>query len=313
MESNRVKGVFFIIMSAFGFALMSAFVKLAGDLPSLQKVFFRNLVASMVALYLIIKHHGRMLGKKENMPVLIMRSVFGTLGMILNFYAIDHLILADASMLNKISPFLVVIFSALFLKEKMNIKQIGMIVVAFIGALFIIKPSFSIEMVPYLAGLLGAVCAAAAYTCVRAIGDKEDYYTIVFFFSAFSMLSVLPFVLVNYQPMSSMQLLYLILAGVSASIGQFGVTLAYKYAPAREISIFDYTNIIFSAILGIFIFGNYPDGVSMIGYLIIFGSAAYMFMYNKKIYRDENKKAAEDAANEKITDKIDKNKEIPSV
>ena len=53
---NRLKGVFFIILSAFGFAVMSAFIKLSGDLPNIQKVFFRNLVAAVIALFLIIKH-----------------------------------------------------------------------------------------------------------------------------------------------------------------------------------------------------------------------------------------------------------------
>ena len=82
--------------------------------------------------------------------------------------------------------------------------------------------------------------------------------------------------------MSLIQLMYLILAGVFASLGQFGVTLAYKYAPAKEISIFDYSNIIFSAILSIFMFGVYPYGLSVVGYFIIFAAALYMFFYNKK-------------------------------
>lgn len=81
--------------------------------------------------------------------------------------------------------------------------------------------------------------------------------------------------------MTITQLVYLILAGIFASIGQFGVTLAYKYAPAKKISIFDYTNIIFSAIISFVIFGALPDFLSIIGYLIIFGSSLYMFIKEK--------------------------------
>ena len=289
-SSNRLKGVFFIILSAAGFAGMSAFVKLAGDLPSFQKVFFRNLVSTVMALYLIIKHKGSFTGKKENRKLLLMRSLFGTLGVIFNFYAIDKLILSDANMLNKISPFLVVILSAIFLKEKINTKQISMIIIAFIGALFIIKPTFSVQVIPYLIGILGAICAASAYTCLRAIGNKEDYYTIVFFFSVFSIVSILPIVVMVYEPMTLMQLVYMLMAGVCASIGQFGITLAYRFAPAKEISIFDYTNIIFSAILSIVIFGAYPDRWSILGYCIVFAAALYMFMYNRKLDREERAK-----------------------
>lgn len=281
-KSNRLKGIFFIILSAFGFAVMSAFIKLSGDLPNIQKVFFRNLVSAIIALFLIIKHKGSFTGKKENRKILIYRSLFGTIGIIFNYYAIDNLVLSDANMLNKISPFLVVIFCALILKEKINLKQILAIIVAFIGALFIVKPSFDIRVVPYIIGFLSAVFAALAYTCVRMLGNKEEYYTIVFFFSTFSLVTVLPMFIYVYEPMTTMQFVYLILAGIFASLGQFGVTLAYKYAPAKEISIFDYSNIIFSAILSIFLFGVYPDKLSVVGYFIIFAAAFYMFLYNKR-------------------------------
>lgn len=153
---------------------------------------------------------------------------------------------------------------------------------AFIGALFIIKPSFDVRVVPYMIGFLSAVFAALAYTCVRMLGNKEEYYTIVFFFSTFSLVAVLPMFILMYEPMTFTQFIYLLLAGVFASLGQFGITLAYKYAPAKEISIFDYSNIIFSAILSIFLFGVYPDTLSVVGYFIIFAAAFYMFLYNKK-------------------------------
>lgn len=281
--SNRSKGVFFIIMSALGFALMSAFIKLAGDLPSFQKTFFRNIVSVIVAFVIIVKNKGSFFGSRENQKILIMRSIFGTLGIIFNYYAIDRLVLSDANMLNKLSPFFVIIFSALFLKEKINLKQFIAVMTAFIGALFIIKPSFSFEMIPAVIGTLGGISAAAAYTCVRALGGKEKPDTIVFYFSLFSSCVTFPLMIMSYNHMSVVQFTYLILAGVSASLGQFGITFAYKYAPAKEISIFDYSNIIFSAIISLCLFGVLPDIYSVIGYLIIFGASLYMFIMNKRL------------------------------
>lgn len=289
IKSDRVKGIIFITASALGFALMSAFVKLAGDLPNFQKVFFRNLVSATVALYLIMKHKGSMTGKKENRKILIYRSLFGTLGVIFSFYAIDNLVLSDANMINKLSPFLVIILSALFLKEKINAKQITSLIVAFIGSLFIIKPTFSINLVPYIVAILGALFAGAAYTCLRVLRDREEYYTIVFFFSVFSLVTTFPAFIFVYKSMTLLQLIYLLLAGVFASLGQFGITLAYKYAPAKEISIFDYTNIIFSAILSIVLFNQFPDILSIIGYIIVFIASFYMFLYNKKLDKIEDK------------------------
>lgn len=287
--SNRTKGVLFIIMSAFGFAMMSAFVKLSGDLPSFQKTFFRNITSCIIAFILIVINKESFFGKLENQKTLILRSLFGTLGIVFNFYAIDKLVLSDANMLNKLSPFFVIIFSALFLKEKINIKQGLAIIVAFIGALFIIKPQFNLDIIPSLIGVCGAICAAAAYTCLRALGGKEKYYTIVFYFSFFSTIAILPFMLIVYKEMSMLQFIYLILAGIFASIGQFGITIAYKYAKAKEISIFDYSNIIFSAIISIVLFNVIPDYLSIIGYIIIFAVSLYMFLYNKKLDKIEEK------------------------
>ena len=288
--SNRTKGIIFIILSAFGFAMMSAFVKLAGDIPSFQKTFFRNLVSLFVALVIIIKHKGSFFGKKENQKVLIMRSTFGTLGIVFNYYAIDRLVLSDANMLNKLSPFFAIIFSALFLKEKIKPNQMIALIVAFIGMLIVVKPSFDFTVIPAFAGVLGGISAAAAYTCVRALSGKESPDTIVFYFSLFSTIAVSPFMIATFTPMKILQLLSLLCAGVFASIGQFGITLAYKYAPAKEISIFDYTNIIFSAIISLFIFNVLPDKYSVLGYLIIFIAALYMFIYNKKLDKSEVKK-----------------------
>jgi len=281
--SNRIKGIILIILSAFGFAMMSAFVKLSGDLPSMQKAFFRNIVSFVIALGMIIYHKERFFGKKENQKLLIMRSALGTLGVILNFYAIDHLILSDANMLNKLSPFFVILFCAIFLKEKLQLRHIAIITVGFLGSLLIIKPAFSVDIIPYIIGLSSAIFAGAAYTCVRAIGNREKHYTVVFYFSCFSVVTIFPFMIFSYTPMTWLQFTYLILAGIFATIGQFGITLAYKYAPAKEISIFDYSNIIFSAIISMVIFNQSPDILSVLGYIVIFSAAFYMFMYNKKL------------------------------
>jgi drug/metabolite transporter (DMT)-like permease len=185
-------------------------------------------------------------------------------------------------MLNKLSPFIVLICSYLFLKEKINKVQIGGIILAFMGSLFIIRPGFSLTtMIPALVGLAGAVAAGSAYTTVRYLGLRgERGPFIVFFFSAFSCVAVLPYVILHFEPMTGKQLAMLLLAGLAASGGQFGVTYAYKYAPARDISIYDYTQVIFAAVLGFLAFGQLPDRLSLIGYAIICGVSVFMYLYN---------------------------------
>ena len=280
---EKNKAIILLIISALSFAIMSTFVKLSGNIPSIEKSFFRNLVSCFVAFYIIKKSGDSFFGKKENRKYLIGRSLLGTLGIIANFYAIEHLILADANMLNQLSPFFVIIFSSFFLKEKITKNQIIILLVAFIGSLFIIRPSFSLEIIPALIGVSSAICAGGAYTFVRFLGGKEKGPTIVFFFSFFSIVSTLPFVLIDFKPFSYIQLIYLLMAGVAASVAQFAITAAYKHAPAKDISIYSYTQIIFTAFIGFILFGQVPTAFSFIGYAIVIAASISMFIYNNRL------------------------------
>ena len=287
--SNRTKAIACILASAFCFALMNSFVRLSGPLPSFQKSFFRNLVAFFVALTILLREDKGFRLKKGCLPFHLLRSGFGTVGILCNFYAIDHLALSNASMLNKMSPFFVLIFSYFILKEKLTAAQGAIVVAAFAGALLIIKPTpANLELIPSFVGLLGGACAGFAYTMVRAMGLRgERGSLIVFFFSGFSCLSVLPMLLAGYEPMTFRQLLMLLGAGLSAAGGQFGITKAYTYAPAREVSVYDYSQIIFSALLGYFLFGQLPDLWSFVGYLLIIGAAFLMFLYNIRHHQSQ--------------------------
>lgn len=281
---NKHKAIFCMVFSAFSFALMNTFVRLSGDLPSIQKSFFRNFVAVIFAFVILKKEKTPLKCKPENLKFLIIRSVCGTLGILGNFYAVDHLVLSDASILNKMSPFFAILFSFLFLKEKLKPYQIIAVIVAFLGSLLIIKPSFqNVSFIPALAGFLGGLGAGIAYTAVRYLGQHgEKGAFIVFFFSAFSCAVTLPYLIFAYHPMTSRQLMFLMLAGLAATGGQFGITNAYCYAPAKEVSIYDYSQIIFSALLGFILFSQIPDKWSILGYITIISSAIFMFVRNNK-------------------------------
>lgn len=286
-ESNanrRMKGVACILCAAFGFALMNMFVRLSGDLPTFQKAFFRNFIALLVALVMLKKNHVHYRFSKSEFWLLFLRSAFGTAGLLCNFYAVDHLVLADASMLNKLSPFFAIVFSYFLLREKVTPAQVLGVAVAFAGSLLIIKPSFDFaKALPASIGFFGGIMAGAAYTFVRMLGKKGvPGPFIVAFFSAFSCLATLPYLIFAHAPMSGYQLLMLILAGVSASLGQFGITAAYKFAPAKEISVFDYSQVVFAAILGFFVFGQVPDKWSFLGYAMIIATAIVMAVYNNR-------------------------------
>ena len=273
---------------------MAVFVRMAGDICFVEKAFFRNAVAFLIALgglIIDVRKNGREVAviPKGAMLYLILRAVGGSVGIFGNFYAIDHLVLSDAAILNKMAPFFTIVFSYFFVKEKVKPLPFIAIIIAFLGSMLIVKPSLDFsQTLPTFAGFMGGVGAGLAYASVRKLGSlKCNGKIIIIFFSAFSMQLSVPYMLVSFDPMSLKQFLCLMAAGVCASGGQFTVTAAYYHAPAREISIYDYSQVIFSTILGFIFFGMLPDRYSVMGYVIIISMAILNFIYSKKQHFSE--------------------------
>lgn len=279
--NDKKQGILYIIMAGLFFALMTFFVRMAGNLPTMQKAFFRNAVAAVAALFLLARSEEGFKIKKSSWRDLFLRSFFGTMGLICNFYAVDRLAIADANILNKLSPFFAIIMSYFILKEKANKTEWLCVVVAFIGALFVVKPSMDMQFVNAMIGMLGGFGAGVAYTFVRKLGKAgERGPVIVMCFSVFSCIVTTPFLIIGAKPMSLYQIVMLLLAGAAATGGQLSITKAYTKAPAKEISVFDYSQVVFAAALGLIFLGQIPDIMSIIGYVIIIGSAVFKWNYN---------------------------------
>lgn len=279
--NDKKQGILYIIMAGLFFAIMTFFVRMAGNLPTMQKAFFRNAVAAVAALFLLARSEEGFKIKKSSWRDLFLRSFFGTMGLICNFYAVDRLAIADANILNKLSPFFAIIMSYFILKEKANKTEWLCVVVAFIGALFVVKPSMDMQFVNAMIGMLGGFGAGVAYTFVRKLGKAgERGPVIVMCFSVFSCIVTTPFLIIGAKPMSLYQIVMLLLAGAAATGGQLSITKAYTKAPAKEISVFDYSQVVFAAALGLVFLGQIPDLMSIIGYVIIIGSAVFKWNYN---------------------------------
>jgi drug/metabolite transporter (DMT)-like permease len=284
MHSEKIKGICCIISAAFCFALMNLFIKLAGDIPTPEKAFFRNLVAVFLAAGVLYQKKIPLRCEKKAIPWVAGRALFGTIALLANFYAIDHLNISDASMLNKLSPFFAIIYSYFLLKEKAEPYQILCTITAIGGAVFILKPgSSSILSIPALIGFSSGMCAGLAYTMLRKASKLNVHGSfIVFVFSAFSCFCCVPLCLFHFSPLGPKSFLFLMLTGIAACGGQFSITAAYTHAPASELSVFDYTQIFFAGMLGFLFLGEVPDLMSWIGYFVIIGAAVIMFIDTKK-------------------------------
>ena len=287
--SDTSKGICYIVLSAFCFALMAVFVRLAGDIHFVQKAFFRNLVAFFIAaagLAADWKKNGKaaVIIPKGAFFFIFLRALTGSAGVFGTFYAIDRIVLADAAILNKMAPFFAIVFSFLLIKEKIKPIPLFCCITAFWGAMLVVKPSFDFsKMLPTLVAFLGGMGAGFAYACIRRISYmKCNGKIIILFFSGFSMMLSIPYMIFHFNPMTLQQFLFLCGTGICAAGGQFFITSAYYHAPPAKISIYDYSQIIFSTLFGLVFFGQIPDSLSIIGYLIIVLMALINFLYNRK-------------------------------
>nr|WP_326184513.1 DMT family transporter [uncultured Oscillibacter sp.] len=281
---QKSRGIALIVLSAFFFALMSAFVTMAGALPFFQKALFRNAVAMGVSGVLLLARRTPLRVPAGCGAPLALRIACGMVGVFCNYYAIDHLLLASSNSLNKLSPFFAILFAAVFLKERVNRVQLGCIALALVGSALLIFPNLGTLGFASGIALLGGVASGGAHVALRALrrGADIDSSVIVFLFCLVSTGVALVPSLLYWEPMSGRQVLCMLLAGASCAVAQYALTGAYRYAPPKDISIYDSSQILFSGLLGYLLFRQVPGAVSLVAYGLITLASALLFLHYRR-------------------------------
>jgi len=224
----------------------------------------------------------------ENWKLLVARGLFGSMGLICYMYTIKHLKFADAVILNRASPFFVILLAPILLSEKITRAHVIAMLAGFGGVYHIIKPDLHIQVVPGAVGLLSAVFAGLAYVCVKKLTGRHSSRLIVFYFSLVSMLLPVPFLFSSFKLPDSQTFLYVLMVGLTASLAQILMTQAYRLAPAGKVSIASYTNVIFAAFLGVLLFSEIQDMRAILGSILIVASCLSLpFIGRKTLTRKE--------------------------
>jgi len=249
---------------------MGVIVKWTPEIPIFEKAFAKNFIAIIIMIFIIKRKNIPF--KLNNTPLMVFRSVIGTLGMLTQFWAISLLPLSTAVILSSLSPFFVLFLAYFFLKEKIRPKSILAILIAMCGALLLVKPASGADLLPSLIGLSCAFLSAIAIVLIRNLKKYNPPEINVLYFLIFSAILVFPFMPTDFVMPSLPQLAKLLSLGIFGALYQITLTIAYKYAEASKLAIYVYLNIIMSSIIAFFMFKEIPDFLSICGgFLIIMG------------------------------------------
>jgi len=276
------KGVRYMLIASFTFAIMGAFAKLASQyMSSLEVVFFRNIAGVIIIGLAVLRKP--MIHKGGKPFLLFFRGFMGFMALLAFFYNIAHISLGDAMTYSKTSPIFTAIFAFLFLNERLTLKGWGAIFIGFVGIVFITQPS-GIGFSKYdLLGIFSGIGAALAYTSVRELKSYYDTRAIVlsfmltgtlgpillFFVSPYIDISELDFMFSSFVVPSGIVWFYVISMGLFATLSQVLMTKAYAETKAGIVGAVSYTNILFSIFIGLILGDALPSFSTLFGIILI--------------------------------------------
>jgi drug/metabolite transporter (DMT)-like permease len=211
------------------------------------------------------------------------------IGAITYFYTAKTMILTDAVTIKQLSPVFILFMAAVFLKEKINIQKIIIFILAFLGALFIIKPGFNLDIFPAMVGLFGTIITAAAHIALRRLRLTDHPLVIVNYFGYIGGLVALSVMLFqgNFVVPDASSIGFLLLLGLTGLGVQLTFVKAYQFAPTSLVSFYLYLQIIFTTIIGVIFFDEIPGLFSLFGASIIIITGYFNYRLNKM---EENEK-----------------------
>ncbi len=263
--------VWYMLISAFGFALMAACVKEVSGLgiPVLEIVAARSIV-SVIISYVDIKRKKISLWG-HNKALLIARGTVGAFALMFVYYAVTTLPLAEATVLQYLHPVFTAVLALFFLKESIQRSTIACIIISLLGLFIIIQPNLQINSTvqyPWIsigAGVLGAFGSAVAYIIVKKLTETDDSSVIVFYFPFIAFPISMIMLGSDFVVPSLAATGLLILVGIFTQIGQVGLTKALHSADANKATAYAYVQVLFSVLIGWVYFSEVPIVTTIIG------------------------------------------------
>jgi len=283
--SNSLRGVYFMLLATFLFALMTVFVKLVPNIPVLEIIFFRAVFSIVVCLYSLIRARVPVFG--NNKPILVLRGLAGVMALSLNYYLIQEVPLAAASTLTYLAPIFTTVLGIFFVKEKISPLQFAFFALSFSGILVIQGFDNRISLFHLLVGISTSMLMGLAYNCVRKLSTTEHPVVIMFYFPLLCLPVTGFWIIFNWTMPEGREWLYLAMVSLTSQVAQYYLTRAYQISEIASVSIVSYTSIIYTIVLGLIIFGESFNSMTYLGMALVIAGVAANVLWksrSRKVY-----------------------------
>jgi drug/metabolite transporter (DMT)-like permease len=269
----------YMLQSAFAFSVMTLLVKLVGRrLPSQELVTARAVVTFVLSYVALRRANVPLLGSRR--PLLWLRGLCGFFGLSCVYYAVTHMPLAEATVLQYLHPAFTALLAAIVLREQVQRATVISIALSMTGLLVIARPVSllhsglgALDSTAILAAVGGALFSACAYVIVRKLGEREHPLVIVFYFPLVALPVSIPAMWTHAVWPVGWEWLLLLLVGITTQIGQVAVTRGLQLDAAGRAASYSYMQVLFAAGWGILFFGEIPAAATVMGACLIFVGA----------------------------------------
>lgn len=274
--SRPVVGILWMLVTGLCFITVTALVKYIGPrIPPAEMAFLRyflGLVFLVPAIGALREAHMT----PRQWKLCAARGLFHAFGVILWFYSMTRIPIADVTAMNYLAPIYVTVGAALFLGERLAFRRIAAVVVALIGALIILRPGFREISSGHIAMLFTAIVFGGSYLTAKVLADEMKPSVVVAMLSIFVTIVLAPFALADWVTPTWRDMGLLFLVACFAVAGHYTMTLAFAAAPVTVTQPVTFTQLIWAVLLGYFAFGESVDIWVVIGGLVILASVTFI-------------------------------------
>ncbi|MFC4270081.1 EamA family transporter [Sneathiella chungangensis] len=291
-NSETLQGIAWMVLTSFLFVGMTGIIRhLGSDMPAVETAFIRYFLGSLLILPMVIRHWPGIPNKRET-RFYILRGIFHGGGVILWFYAMARIPIAEVTAIGYVSPIFVTIGAALFLGERMHFRRIAGVVAGFLGTLIILRPGFQEINLGQLAQLCAAPLFAVSFLIAKKLTGTQSSSMIVGMLSIGCTIALLPGAILQWRTPTTYELSWLAFAAVIATAGHYTLTRAFQAAPITLTQPLGFLQLVWAAILGVLVFGEPLDPFVMLGGAVIVAAATYISHRELQVSRKQQTPSA---------------------